>query len=122
MSSGWTVHQHAERKVEDVDALLLLQRARVEVEFQQPLLQTLGRETRLKAGVGVPAEDAALVGHVVVGLGEVGDLVRVGLLRAFGTVGLRRRGGGLAGDEGEDLALADEQPENLGAPLVHDLD
>ena len=69
--------QRAEGEIEDVDALLLLERAHVEVEVEETLLQSLRGEPGSKARVGMAGEDAALVRDVVIGLREVGDLVLV---------------------------------------------
>ena len=61
--------QGAERQEQDIDALFLFQSARIVIEFEQPLLQSLGREARLKARIAVPCADATLVGLVILGLG-----------------------------------------------------
>lgn len=115
-----STHFNAPRQIEDVDALLLLERARVKVKAEETLLQSLRGEPGLKARVGVAGEDAALVRDVVIGLREVGDLVLV--LRHRLSVGWLAQGRGLAGEEGEGAPLPDEEAEDLGADLVDDLD
>lgn len=113
--------QGSERQVEDVDALLLLDRACVEVELEQALLQALRRQAGLQPGVRVSAEHAAVVRDVVLGLSEIRYLLDLVVLESrrlrFVTRPCR-----LSGEEGEHPALPHEHPEDLRAHLVDDLD
>ncbi len=108
--------QQADGEVEDVDALLLLQRLRVVPDVEESLLQPLGGEAGLQLAVGVPRGDAALVHLIVARLRDAaGDLV----------VGVEPRallGGEFhTGAEAQRLALGQQAKDFVGL-LVDDLD
>ncbi len=69
--------QRAEGKVQDVDALLLLERTGIRIELQQPLLQALGCQPSLQLRIGMAIGNPALIDPVILGLGEIVDLLRV---------------------------------------------
>ena len=108
--------QRAECEVEDVDPLLLFQRPGIEVEFEQPFLQSLRCQSGLQSGVRMPKADPAFIDGVIFGLRKIVDFV--GLFFAFVFTGFRRS----AREESEGTGFAYEEPKYLDAFLVHDLD